>query len=119
MGAGASAAVEAAAEWLRKHFDAEAARGFSAVFVLDLTGPTGGILTLRFEDGVFSIDSIDSIDSGALPRPAAAIRIDGSDFLDVLAGRANGELLHMAGRVRIEGDPALVMKLQTLFRRRV
>ena len=113
MGAGASAAVEAAAEWLRKHFDAEAARGFSGVFVLDLTGPAGGILTLRIEDGVLAISS------GTTPQRVAAIRLAASDFLDVLAGRANGELLHMAGRVRIDGEPALVMKLQTVFRRRV
>ena len=113
MGSGASASVEAAAEWLRKHFDAEAARGLSAVFVLDLTGPGGGAVTLRLEDGALAIAA------GATTRCDAEIRVDARDFLDVLAGRANGELLHMAGRVQIAGEPALVMKLQTLFRRRV
>ncbi len=113
MGSGASASVEAAAEWLRKHFDAAAARGFSGVFILELTGPGGGALTLRLEDGVLAIAA------GSAPRCDAEIRVDASDFLDVLAGRANGELLHMAGRVQIAGEAALVMKLQTLFRRRV
>lgn len=113
MGAGASTAVEAAAEWLGKHFDAEAARGFSAVCTLELTGPTGGSLSLRIVDGVLTIVP------GTTSRRDVVIRVDANDFLDVLAGRANGELLHMAGRVRLEGDPALVVKLQTLFRRRV
>jgi len=113
MAAGASAEVEAAASFLRKHFDADAARGFAGVFVLDLTGPSGGALTLRIEDGALAIVT------GASARCAAAIRVDAREFLDVLAGRVNGELLHMAGKVRIEGDSALVMKLQTLFRRRV
>jgi putative sterol carrier protein len=113
MAAGAPAALEAAASFLRKHFDADAARGFSGVFLLDLTGPSGGALTLRIEDGALSIST------GASPGPVAAIRIDANDFLDVLAGRANGELLHMAGRVRIDGEASRVMKLQTLFRRRV
>ena len=113
MGPGASAAVETAVEWLSKHFDADAARGFSAVFVLDLTGPDGGAITLRLVEGVLSIAP------GAASRRDAAIRVEAADFLDVLAGRANGELLHMAGRVRLDGDPALVVKLQTLFRRRV
>jgi ubiquinone biosynthesis protein UbiJ len=113
MGARAPAAVEAAVEWLRKHFDADAARGFSAVFVLELKGPSGGSLTLQLADGVLSIAP------GAAPRCDVAIRIEAGDFLDVLAGRANGELLHMAGRVRIDGEPALVLRLQTLFRRRV
>lgn len=113
MGADASAVVNAAVEWLDKHFDAAAARGFSAVFVLDLTGPTGGPLTLRLVDGVLSITP------GAAARRDVAIGVDAGDFLDVLAGRANGELLHMTGRVRLDGDPALVVRLQTLFRRRV
>mgnify|MGYP001167286233 CR=1 FL=1 len=113
MGAQEPAAVEAAAQWLRKHFDADAARGFSAVFVLDLKGPSGGSLTLRLVDGVLSIAP------GAAARRDVAIQVEASDFLDVLAGRANGELLHMEGRVRIDGEPALVLRLQTLFRRRV
>jgi alkyl sulfatase BDS1-like metallo-beta-lactamase superfamily hydrolase len=113
MGAGASTAVEAAVEWLGKHFDAEAARGFSAVFVLELTGAAGGSLTLRLAEGALSIAP------GAASRRDVVIRVGAKDFLDVLAGRANGELLHMAGRVQIEGETALVVRLQTLFRRRV
>ncbi len=113
MGAGKTAAAEAAAEWLRKHFDADSARGFSAVFVLDLTGASAGALTVRIEDGVLSTSP------GAAGRRDVMIRLDAADLLDVLAGRANGELLHMAGRVQIEGAPALVLRLQTLFRRRV
>lgn len=113
MGDRKAAAVDAAAQWLRKHFDADAAQGFSGVFVLDLTGASGGALTVHVADGVLSTSP------GAAPYRDVRIGIDADDFLDVLAGRANGELLHMAGRVQIEGASALVLRLQTLFRRRV
>lgn len=113
MEAGQGLRVEAAAEWLRKHFDAEASRGFSAVVRLELTGEEGGVLALRFDDGTLRVSR------GEPGAPDLRIRLDGADFLAVLAGRANGELLHMQGRVRIEGVPGLAMKLQALFRRRV
>ena len=113
MEAGSIDRREAAAGWLRKHFDAEAARGFRCVVTLDLLGAGGGPLSLHIEDGALRVES---------EKPARAdvvVRLDAGDFLDVLAGRANGELLHMQGRVRIEGEPSRVLKLQALFRRRV
>lgn len=113
MRAGASAAVEAAAAALHKHFEPEAARGFSGTFVLELTGASGGVLTLSFEDGALTLAP------GAAARRTASIRMGAGELLDLLAGRANGELLYMAGHVEIEGEPRHVVKLQALFRRRV
>ena len=106
-------AVQRAAEWLRKHFDPELARGFSARFRLELSGPGGGVLGMRIEDGILTLEP------GGRSAPDVTIALAAQDFLDVLAGRANGELLFMAGRVRIDGTPSLVLRLQTLFRRRV
>lgn len=113
MGAGAVDRRETAAGWLRKHFDAARARGFRAVVVLDLSGPGGGPLTLQIEDGTLRVVAEHTEGADVI------VRLDAGDFLDVLAGRANGELLHMEGRVRIEGEPSRVLKLQALFRRRV
>lgn len=113
MGSGDIDRREVAAEWLRKHFDAAEAKGFQAVVTLDLTGPGGGPLTLQIEDGALRVTT------SPPHRSDVVVRIDGADFLDVLAGRANGELLHMEGRVQIEGEPSRVLKLQALFRRRV
>ncbi|CAG0949706.1 hypothetical protein MYXO_00124 [Myxococcaceae bacterium] len=103
---------EAAAAWLEKHFDASSARGVQSIVELDLAGAGGGPLTLHVDDGTLELSP------AAAPNATARVRIDAGDFLDVLSGRANGELLHMQGRVRIEGDSSHVLRLQSLFRRR-
>ena len=105
MGAQEPAAVEAAAQWLRKHFDADAARGFSAVFVLDLKGPSGGSLTLRLEEGVLAIAP------GAAARRDVAIQVEASDFLsgdfygDISDQRTVGKLFGAC----TPGQPAEIM----------
>ncbi len=113
MRAGASAVVEAAAAALHKHFEPQAARGFHGTFVLELAGVAGGALTLQFDDGALTISP------GAAACHDALIRMRADQLLDLLEGRANGELLYMAGHVEIEGEPRHVVRLQALFRRRV
>jgi len=106
-------ALETAAQWLRKHFDPDAARGFSGSFRFRLLEEPRGVLTLRIEDGVLALEP----DGG--PDPEVVITLAADDLVEVLEGRANGELLFMAGRVQIAGPPARVLRLRTLFRRRV
>jgi putative sterol carrier protein len=42
------------------------------------------------------------------------IKMSASDFVDMFEGRANGQQLFFAGKLRIEGDMGLAMKLQKL-----
>jgi predicted lipid carrier protein YhbT len=45
---------------------------------------------------------------------ACTIRMTASDFVDLFEGRANGQALFFGGRLRVEGDMGLALKLQTL-----
>jgi putative sterol carrier protein len=101
--------LEGAAEWLRKHFQPEAARGLSAVVQLDLHGPGGGSLRLRIAEGDLEVAS------GNAESPDVRLQISAGDCYELLAGRENAELLFMDGRMEIEGQLGLAMKLRTLF----
>jgi len=112
MGAVPTASIEAAAEWLRKHFAPEAARGLRVTYQLDLAGVGGGLLRLEIDDGVLLIAR------GRAEAPQVVLRAPAALFSAVLGGRENAELLYMAGRIRIDGDLGLAAKLHALFGRR-
>lgn len=103
---------QAAADWLRKRFDAETAQGVVVVYALDLTGPGGGALSVRIDGG--------RVDLRAEPGPSyadARLRLAATDFYDILAGRENSELLFMADRIQIEGDLSAALRFRKFFRR--
>ena len=46
-------------------------------------------------------------------------RLSAADWFGILAGRENAELLFMAGRIQVDGDRALAVKMGSYFARRV
>jgi len=97
---------------LRKHFAPEAARGVRATYQLDLAGAGGGLLRLEIEDGVLLIAR------GRAEAPQVILRAPAELWAALLAGRENAELLYMAGRIQIEGDLGLAVRLRSFFERR-
>jgi putative sterol carrier protein len=104
--------VEAAAEWLRKHFEPESARGVRLIYQFELSGPGGGPLRVALDDGTLDVGR------GRAEAPNVVVRASASDYEAVLAGTENAELLYMAGRITIEGDPSLALRMRTFFSRR-
>lgn len=101
--------LDEAAEWLRKHFEPEAAGDLRVEIELDLTGPRGGPLTLRIDGGRLEVAR------SSAPQPQLRLRVAAPDYFAILAGRENAELLFMDGRLEIDGNLALAMKLRRLF----
>ncbi len=110
--ASGSAGLDQALEWLRKHFDAEAARDLRVVYRFELTGPGGGDLHARIEDG--------RLEAAAGPGGAADVhfRLTAQDFLAILAGRANADWLFLEDRIEVEGDLSLALRMRKIFRPR-
>ncbi len=96
-------------DWLRACFDSQASRDLVAVVQLDLDGPEGGALVMRFEPGRAEIGQ------GSVANPDVHLRVPAGDFFAVLSGAASPDVLHMQGRLEVEGDLGLAMKLRTLF----
>jgi len=121
MSASPPTTLESAAEWLRKRFDAEAARGVGVAYELDLTGPGGGVLAVRIDDGHLDLQPLDAASAARRDppvRPHARLRIAASDFYGILAGRENSEMLYMANRIQVEGDLTAALRFRKFFRRR-
>jgi putative sterol carrier protein len=53
----------------------------------------------------------------ASPRldPRVTLRLDGVDFLKLVTGNANGPMLFMSGKLKIEGDLMFSAQIQSMF----
>ena len=106
----APTSLDEAADWLRKRFDPESAAGLQLRYAFELSGPGGGRLGVRVEDGRLEVGPAPP------PEPDVRLRLAAADFFGVLAGRENADLLFMSGRLEVEGDHVLALKLRQIFR---
>lgn len=96
-------------DWLRARARAEPVRDLRVTYQIELTGEGGGIFWVRVDGGQVSSGA------GRTPRPDVLYQLAARDFFDVLAGRANPELLYMEDRIRVEGSMSLALEFRRLF----
>ncbi len=86
--------------------NAALAKQIGAVYKFVLDGDGGGtwIMDLRDEPKVIEGDG----------DAECTILMAASDYVDMMEGRAQGQQLFFMGKLRIEGDMGLAMKLQSL-----
>jgi len=77
-----------------------------AVFKFVLEGDGGGTYLLDLKESL-------SVTNGDGPA-GCTVRMSTADFVDLFEGRANGQALFFTGRLKVEGDMALALRLQTL-----
>jgi putative sterol carrier protein len=87
----------------------DAAKGLNAVYQFDLAGDGGGKWAVSINNEQCSIQE------GAHPSPNITISMAAKDYLDMIAGKLNGQMAFMTGKLRIQGDMGLALKLQSLF----
>ena len=92
-----------------EHFDAKKAGDLNATVQFDLSGEDGGLWFVTVVDGVCTTGE------GSVEDPTATIRMEASDYVDMIAGRLNAMEAFMQQKIRVEGDLSTVMKFQTLF----
>ena len=110
MPAAAPTNLDDAIDWLRKSFDSAAASGLDVAYQFELAGADGGEFFVRVSQGR------PEIGRGDAKAADVRFRLAASDYYGILAGAENADLLYMAGRLEIEGDLSLAMKLRSLFR---
>ena len=49
-------------------------------------------------------------------EPRVTLKLDGVDFLRLVTGNANGPMLFMSGKLKIEGDLMFSAQIQSMFR---
>ena len=77
-----------------------------AVYKFVLAGDDGGTFLINMKDN----PGITEVDGDA----QCTIKMAASDYVDMVEGKANGQQLFFTGKLKIEGDMGLAMKLQKL-----
>lgn len=90
-------------------FDAEKAGNFEAVVQFDLSGEDGGQWVVKVSDGECHVEK------GTTESPSATLRMEASDYADMVSGKLDPMSAFIQQKVKVEGDLSKVMTFQTLF----
>lgn len=83
------------------------ASAIGAIFKFVLEGDGGGSFIVNLKDN----PGVTEGDGGA----ECTVRMTAQDFLDLSEGKANGQQLFFTGRLKVEGDMSLALRLQPLM----
>jgi putative sterol carrier protein len=86
--------------------DTSVAANFGAVYKFVLEGAGGGTWIVNLKDAPGARDGDGPSD--------CTISLAAQDFVDLVQGRANGQQLYFQGKLRIDGNLGLALKLQNL-----
>jgi putative sterol carrier protein len=88
---------------------ADKAQGVNAIIQFNLSGDNGGMYWLKIEDGKCESGE------GAAENPKMTLKAAADDWHAVSTGKMNPMQAFMSGKIKIEGDMGMAMKLQTMF----
>lgn len=92
-----------------KCFKPEVAGSLNATYLFDISGSNGGKWTLVINGGKCELKP------GASGNPSVTISISDQDWLAIQKGKLNSQMAFMMGKLRVQGDMGLAMKLQSMF----
>ncbi len=81
----------------------------NAVYQFNITGPDGGM---------WSVDCTQpggKIQAGTAASPKCTVAAVDRDFLAIVNGRLNAQMAFMSGKLKIQGDMGLALKLQQIL----
>jgi len=94
---------------LGARFQKDAAKGVRAVFQFELSGEGGGTYHISVEDGTFAVHET------AHPAPTVTLRMKAEDYVNLVNGKLNGQIAFVTGKMKIDGNVMMAMKMQSLF----
>ncbi len=89
--------------------DKDKVQGMNAVYQFNITGDGGGEWNVGLADGAVTAGA------GTADSPSITLTMDAADFMDLIAGKLNGQTAFLTGKLKIQGDMTLAMKLQSVF----
>lgn len=93
---------------LQESIDPEKVKGINATYQWDITGGGGGKWYVTLDD-----DSVE-VTEGEAEDPSITLTVEAQDWLDIINGKLNGQMAFMTGKLKIQGDMTLAMKLQSI-----
>lgn len=88
--------------------DPEKIKGINATYQWDITGDDGGKWYAALADGSATVSE------GEAESADITLTVSSADWLDIVSGKLNGQMAFLTGKLKIQGDMALAMKLQSL-----
>jgi len=83
----------------------ERTEGMTATYLFDIVGEQGGLWTLEIVDGKADVRA------GPSPDPDVKVTMDQDDFIDMAEGRLEGQEAFMSGKLQVQGNMALSIRL--------
>lgn len=84
-------------------------QGMNATYQFNITGDGGGSWAVKAADGAIEVTE------GTAESPNITLTIADTDFLGLVSGKLNGQTAFLTGKLKIQGDMGLAMKLQSLL----
>ena len=97
-------------ETLPTRIDTTKLTEINAAFQFEGKGEGGGEWFVRITDGR------PEVGTGHIEGADLTATAQTSDFLDIVNGRVRGEMAFLTGRLKVEGDITLALKLESLLR---
>ncbi len=92
-----------------ERFVPEKAEGIDAVIQFDLSGDNGGMYWVKISGGEVSHGE------GAADSPKMTLKAEADLWHDVANGKANVMQAFMTGKLKVQGDMNLGIKMQSIF----
>lgn len=105
--------TENAIEELRKRFNPDAARNFSATYLLSIQGQNGGTWITKIADG--TCEFIPQDGNHLACEPDCRISVAEEDLEMIIDGRLTAMTAALSGMLAIEGELGLAMQLVPIF----
>jgi len=87
----------------------EKAEGVNAIIQFNLSGDNGGLYWLRIADGKCESGT------GQAENPKLTLKASADDYFAIISGSLNPTQAVFTGKLKIEGDMSLAMKLTSMF----
>ena len=81
----------------------------NAIYQFNISGPEGGS---------WSVDCTQpggKVEAGSAPNAKCTVAAVDNDFLNIVNGKLNAQMAFMSGKLKIQGDMGLAMKLQQIL----
>lgn len=94
---------------LQGKIDTNKTAGMNQTYQFNIEGDGGGSWYVKLTDGQ------PEVAAGQAESPNITLTADAANWLDIATGKMNGQTAFLTGKLKIQGDMSLAMKLQSIL----